>query len=146
MQIGGSFIPFPALWMVCRYSKCHLLHISWWNASINCQCLRRLIRVSWKSSSGTTTKVDRIKKCPGVSTDISEGSFERGVRGFEFSIASPWVVSVINSEWVRTCSPVTRWKAALMKSCWWIEVEGYSLLSGELWQVSGYLNVNSFSD
>jgi hypothetical protein len=49
------------------------------------------------SLSGKARRELSISKCPGVKTDMSEGSVERGVKGREFNIASIRTKTVFNS-------------------------------------------------
>jgi len=44
--------------------------------------------VAVSSLSGSARRESPMRKCPGVKTDMSEGSVERGVKGREFNIAS----------------------------------------------------------
>lgn len=66
------------------------------------------------SLSGSAHRELPIRKCPGVKTDISEGSMERGVKkGREFNIASIRTKIVFNSSNVSDVLPNVLFKCVL---------------------------------
>ena len=63
---------------------------------------------SSRDGSGTVVSALPMRKCPGVSAEMSSGSSLSGSRGHEFRIASIWVSRVVVSSKVSKVSPMVR--------------------------------------
>ena len=72
---------------------------------MNCHRDSLEMAMSSKDDSGTVVSALPMRKCPGVSAEMSSGSSLNGSRGREFRIASIWVVVSLK---VSKVSPMVR--------------------------------------
>lgn len=79
------------------YSLDHLFQKDWCMCCKCCQRVRVEVSCSSKLGSGMALIAEPIIKCPGVRAYKSSGLLLSGVKGLEFSEASIWLRTVVNS-------------------------------------------------